>query len=98
MMPTTERAPDRVDRAREEILSRAFDQARTHLDQALSEASRRAEAFNLLGVIDEVRGNASAARTSWRIALLLDPAYAPARENLDRSMLGNGHRDAPSLG
>jgi Flp pilus assembly protein TadD len=98
MTPATERAPDPVDRAREEILGRAFAEARAHLDEALSEESRRAEAFNLLGVLDEVRGNASAARTHWRIALLLDPAYAPARENLDRSMLRNGHREAPSLG
>lgn len=98
MTPTTDRAPDPVGRAREEILSRAFEKARAHLDEALSEASRRVEAFNLLGVIDEVRGDASAARTNWRIALLLDPAYAPARENLDRSMLGDGHRHAPSLG
>jgi len=98
MMPNTERVPDPVDRARTEILSRAFEKARTHLEEALSEASRRAEAFNLLGVIDEVRGNASSAHTNWRIALLLDPAYAPARENLDRSMLGDGHRHAPSLG
>jgi Tfp pilus assembly protein PilF len=98
MTPTTERAPDPVDRAREEILRRAFEKARAHLNEALSEASRRAEAFNLLGVIAEVRGNASAARTNWRIALLLDPTYLPARENLDRFMLGDGHRQAPSLG
>jgi Flp pilus assembly protein TadD len=91
-------ARDAVEVARSDILRKAFDEARAHLDEAMRERQSRAEAFNLLGVIDEVRGDSSSARTNWRVALLLDPGYAPARENLDRSMRGALHRDAPSLG
>jgi Flp pilus assembly protein TadD len=95
---TAERVPDPVHAAREEIQRKAFDEARAHLDDAMREESLRVEAFNLLGVIEEVRGDASTARTNWRIALLLDPAYEPARSNLTRAMRGARHRDVPSLG
>jgi Flp pilus assembly protein TadD len=98
MIATTDGALELVRAGRHEIRRRDFELARTHLEGALHDECLRAEVFNLLGVLDEVQGAAAAARTKWRIALLLDPAYEPARENLARSMSGSRRRGVPSLG
>jgi hypothetical protein len=39
-----------------------------------------------LGVIEEVRGDRVGAQKHWRMALLVDPKYGPAKENLHRSV------------
>ncbi len=40
------------------------------------------EAYNLLGLLMEVKGDMLAAQRMYRAALGLDPTYEPARENL----------------
>ena len=98
MIQTRMSSDEHVRIAREEIERKNFERARRHLDEAIRDDSVRPVVFNLLGVIQEVQGETSDARTQWRIALLLDPAYAPARDNLTRSMRGPMYRGVPSLG
>src|SRR5262249_2017712 len=62
------------------------------LDDALSEvaqAGSTADAFSLLGVIQQARGDRSAASAAFRKALYLDPAH---REALTHALLLPGQR------
>jgi len=78
------RYDDLVREARRSLMQRDFDAALAQLELAVDEDDRRPEAFNLLGVVEEVRGERSEARTYWRLALVLRPGYEPAEENLLR--------------
>ncbi|MCL6479165.1 MAG: tetratricopeptide repeat protein [Peptococcaceae bacterium] len=42
------------------------------------------QAFNLLGVVYEKRGDYNSARRMYRASLALNPEYEPARNNLSR--------------
>lgn len=42
------------------------------------------EGFNLLGILNELRGDQEAARRMYRVALAIDATYSPASYNLDR--------------
>jgi len=81
LQKSPERAADNaLDRAR-----RLADAGR--LDDALAEVARAgstADAFSLLGVIQQARGDRAAAAVAFRKALYLDPAH---REALTHSML-----------
>jgi DNA-binding NtrC family response regulator len=87
---------EQVDRAREKIRRSDLTGAVEHLTRAIDDREDRPEAYNLLGVIEEVRGDKVAAQKHWRMALLVDAKYAPARENLHRSVSRTG--GAPDLG
>jgi len=62
-----------------------FGAAIEHLRRAIALEPGRAEAFNLLGVLMEVRGDRLEAQKNYRAALSLDPGYKPALDNLERS-------------
>jgi len=62
-----------------------FDAAIEHLHEAISLDPARAEAFNLLGALLEIRGDRLNALKNYRAALALDPTYEPAGKNLDRA-------------
>jgi DNA-binding NtrC family response regulator len=64
---------------------RHFDAAVEHARKAISLDHTRPEAFNLLGVLMEVRHNFLEAHKYYRAALELDPTYKPAIDNLSRS-------------
>jgi len=68
------------------IQERHFEAARAHLRRAIADDAGRPEAFNLLGVLLEMRGDKLEAQKNYRAALALDPSYAPADANLQRSM------------
>jgi DNA-binding NtrC family response regulator len=74
-----------IELAKKSITDRHFDAAAEHLRRAISLDPGRAEAFNLLGAIMEVRGDRDEAQKNYRVALSLDPSYKPAMANLDRS-------------
>ncbi|NJD18768.1 MAG: tetratricopeptide repeat protein [Gemmatimonadetes bacterium] len=76
------RYEEHVHAGRTSVLERDFDAARAHLKRAVQEDGRRPEAFNLLGVIEQVRGRGDEARECWRMALALRPDYQAARANL----------------
>lgn len=75
-----------VTAARRRILDRDFAGAEAGLHQAASLDLRRPEAFNLLGVIEYVRGRRLDALRWWRVALLLDGSYRPSLDNLERTV------------
>ena len=70
-----------------------FDQAEEVLRQALALDDRQPAAYNLLGVLHEVRGERREAQNCYREALNLDERYAPARFNLRQSVEPFGKRN-----
>jgi len=76
----------RMELARRAMARRDSAAARAHVQRAIAMDSGRPEAFNLLGVLEEIAGHRSEAQKQYRIALDLDPAYRPASENLERSV------------
>jgi CheY-like chemotaxis protein len=71
--------------ARKSIEARHFETAMEHVRRAVSLDPGRPEAFNLLGVIQEIRWDRFNAQLNYRIALSMDPGYEPAGRNLHRS-------------
>lgn len=71
--------------ARRSIHEGRLATAREHLRQAIAADPADPPAFNLLGILEEMQGNHHAAMTSYRIALDLDPTYAPALANMQQS-------------
>jgi len=69
-----------------------FDAAVEHVHRAISFDPGRPEAFNLLGALEEIRGNRLSAQNNYRAALSLDPSYTPAIANLERTTRGIGKR------
>ncbi|MDO9547503.1 MAG: response regulator [Candidatus Marinimicrobia bacterium] len=67
------------------INNRYFDAAVAHLKDAVHLDPSNPEAFNLLGLLAEIQGDILTAQKNYRAALALDPAYKPAKINLDRS-------------
>lgn len=65
---------------------RHFDAAVEYLNKAMILDSSRPEAFDLLGVVDEIKGDLREAQKKYRAALSLDPTYTPSQRNLDRTM------------
>lgn len=66
------------------INSQNFEKASDFLQRAIAADSSRPEAFNLLGVILELKGDVLEAQKRYRAALALDPTYEPAHRNLSR--------------
>lgn len=56
------------------------------------------QAFNLLGVVYERRGDLDAACRLYRAALALDPACQAAKVNLHRLVQWTSYLDGPDLG
>jgi len=67
------------------INDRHFEAARAHARQAIAADPSRPEAFNLLGVLQEMSGEHEEAMKRYRVAVDLDPTYQPAWQNLTRS-------------
>lgn len=63
---------------------RKFLEAREHLQKAIARDATHAEAFNLLGALQEIAGEREDALKTYRAALSLDPRYEPAKANLSR--------------
>ena len=74
-----------IERVKKAMMERHFDAAAEHLRKAISLDPGRAEVFNLLGAVMEIRGDRDEAQKSYRAALSLDPSYKPAIKNLQRS-------------
>ena len=74
-----------IELAKRSIGNRHFDASIEHVRKAIFLDPTRPEAFNLLGALMEIRGDRLEAQKNYRAALSLDPSYAPAMKNLDRS-------------
>lgn len=75
-----------------------FQAAMEHIHKALIANPSGPEAFNLLGVLEELRGNDTEAMKNYRVALDFDPTYTPAQENLTRAGKLTGVHRTPNLG
>ena len=74
-----------IELAKRSIGSRHFGAAVEQVRKAIFLDPARPEAFNLLGALLEVQGDRLEAQKNYRAALSLDPSYAPAIKNLERS-------------
>lgn len=63
---------------------RTIAEAESLARKALAVDYSRPEAFNILGIVMEFRHEREQAQHYYRAALSLNPAYDPARNNLDR--------------
>lgn len=80
------------------IVARQLDKATEHLQRAVAGDPAKPEAFNLLGVLFELRNDIRSAQRMYRAALALDPTYRPAAENLHRTTQMRYTREGLSLG
>lgn len=69
-----------------------------HIHKALTANPSGPEAFNLLGVLEELRGNDTEAMKNYRVALDFDPTCMPAQENLTRAGRLTGVHSTSNLG
>lgn len=80
-----------IARAKSAINERNFKAAENLLNKATNFNFEEPAIYNLLGAIEEIRGNHSEAMDRYRTALNMDPSYKPAQKNLDRAKeLGRG--------
>ena len=87
-----------IELAKRSVGNRHFEAAIGHVRKAISLDPIRPEAFNLLGILEEVQGNRDEAQKHYRAALALDPSYQPASVNLQRSTSGKGKLGRWDLG
>ncbi|MDZ5253432.1 hypothetical protein [Clostridium sp. LIBA-8841] len=78
-----------IDKAKKYIVTKEYDEAEVLLRSALILNSNSAEIENLLGVIEEKKGNVLLAQRYYRAALAFEPCYLPADNNLRRTVLYN---------
>ena len=67
------------------INKKNYDKAYEYLHKAISMDSQKPEAYNLIGVLLELKGELTSALKMYRAALAVDPAYRPADSNLRRA-------------
>jgi len=86
-----------LEAARRSIRADNYERAHGLLRQTLAADLGNPEAFNLLGVTAEIRGDTDSAQKYYRAAIDLAPPYQPARTNLKRATTHDDHRP-PDLG
>ncbi len=80
-----------LERARAEIEQTRFGEAAPWVRRALALEPSRADAYNLLGVLEDLTSHPNQAQKYYRAALELDPKHKAARDNLERSTtMGEG--------
>lgn len=80
------------------IVERELDKAAEHLQRAVAADPAKPEAFNLLGILSELRNDIQGAQRMYRAALALDPTYRPASDNLHRTTQMRYTREGMALG
>ncbi|MGG5461444.1 hypothetical protein [Clostridium sp. B9] len=78
-----------INEAKKYIIANKYDEAERVLKKALIINSSCAEIENLLGILEEKRGNIILAQRYYRASLAFDPSYIPADNNLKRTVLYN---------
>lgn len=76
--------PSLIEIAKRRIADRDFAAARVSAERAIALDPARAEAYNLVGVVLEIRGLVLEAQKFYRAASDIDPTYRPAWANLER--------------
>jgi len=74
-----------IELAKRHIADRSFDKANEIVRKAVATDPARPEAYNLCGVLLEIKGSPLEAQKFYRAALDIDPTYKPATANLERT-------------
>ena len=77
--------PSLIELAKRHITDRKFSPARETVRRAIAADPGKAEAYNLLGALLEIKDDRLEAQKFYRAALDIDPTYKPAGANLDRT-------------
>jgi DNA-binding response OmpR family regulator len=77
--------PTLIEISKRYINDRRFDDARHMTQNAIAADPQKPEAYNLVGALLEIKGEALEAQKFYRAALDIDPTYKPARANLERT-------------
>ncbi|MFZ5587706.1 MAG: response regulator [Thermodesulfobacteriota bacterium] len=80
----------RLELAKQGIRERNFAAALEHARRAVGQDPYRAEGFNLVGALHEILHDRSEALKNYRLAVEVDPTFAPAQANLDRLVSHKG--------
>ena len=80
----------RLELAKQGIRRRNFTAALDHARKAVGLDPYRAEGFNLVGALHEILHNREEALRNYRLAVEVDPTYAPAQTNLERLVSRRG--------
>lgn len=86
-----------IDFARKAIADKNTYEATRWVNRACALDISRAEAYNVLGIITEIKHNTLQAQKYYRAAIALNPTYEPAYNNLRRTT-GIRERVAMDLG
>ncbi|MDY7016117.1 MAG: response regulator [Cyanobacteriota bacterium] len=84
-----------LEAAKQGANKRQFEQAVERAKKAIAIDPSRPEAFNFLGELQEMLGDKEEGLKNYRVAVGIDPAYEPARNNLSRAT--REPRSRPSL-
>lgn len=84
---------DRIARAREAVPAGLLDAATEHACGALVLDPTRPEAFTVLGVVHQLRGDIAEASRHFSAAAALRPGYGPAVRNLENLAAAGGRRN-----
>ena len=74
-----------IELAMRQLSDRNLAAADNTVRKALATDPGKPEAYNLLGVLLEIKGDLMEAQRFYRAALDVDPTYGPSRANLDRT-------------
>jgi tetratricopeptide (TPR) repeat protein len=80
-----------LDRASRAINAKEYEQALSHLNAVIARDDRNAEAHNLLGYAERMRGNLDAAFKHYERALAIDPKHRGAHEYVGETYLLAGN-------
>lgn len=75
-----------IQRTKHHISTKQFPLAQETVRKAISTDPDQPEPYNLLGAMFEMKGDYLEAQKFYRAALVIDPTFKPARENLDRTI------------
>ena len=74
-----------IELTKRHISDRSFADARETVQKAIGADPAQPEAYNLLGVLYEIKEDELEAQKFYRLALEVDPTFKPARVNLERT-------------
>jgi DNA-binding NtrC family response regulator len=77
-----------IEFAKSFIQRRQYLSAVPYLKKAVSLDPQRPESYNLMGLVEELRGDKLEALKMYRAALAISPSYRPALRNLERATDG----------
>ncbi len=77
--------PELIELTKRHISDIGFSAARETARKAIAADPLQPEAYNLLGVLHEIKGELLEAQKFYRAALDIDPTFKPSQANLDRT-------------